>query len=136
MAVASEAEAETGGVRVWEIPMDTSIALARAKALPRVEFKRHLVWEELRVADGYARTARWTESTRVCRGVKSRRKQGKEGEEADRAAILARIKERSLDSDGRGNGVRYYALYGDAKEPQGLSGEIDFCFGFDDEEGV
>ena len=55
LAVVSEPEAETGGVRVWEIEMDTSTALARAKALPiRVEFKRHLVWEESRAADGYA----------------------------------------------------------------------------------
>jgi hypothetical protein len=35
--------------------MDASTALARAKALPmRIEFKRHLVWEESRAADGYA----------------------------------------------------------------------------------
>ena len=53
MAAVSEAEAETGGVRVWEIQMDTSTVLARAKALPiRVEFKRHLVWEESRAAGG------------------------------------------------------------------------------------
>src|SRR5579863_1504149 len=55
LAAASEAEAETGGVRVWEIAMDTSTTLARAKALPiRVEFKRHLVLEESRATDGYA----------------------------------------------------------------------------------
>jgi len=55
LAVVCEAEAETGGVCVWEIQMDTSTALARAKALRiRVEFKRHLVWEESRVTDGYS----------------------------------------------------------------------------------
>ena len=37
--------------------MDTSTTLARAKALPiRVEFKMHLVWEELREADRCIRT--------------------------------------------------------------------------------
>jgi hypothetical protein len=54
LAAVSEAEAETGGVRVWEIEMDASTALAKTKTLPiRVEFKRHLVWEESRAADGY-----------------------------------------------------------------------------------
>jgi hypothetical protein len=49
LAAVSGAEAETGGVCVWEIQVDTSTALARAKALPiRVEFKGHLVWEESR----------------------------------------------------------------------------------------
>lgn len=44
LAVVSEPEAETGEVRAGEITIDTSTALARAKALPiRVEFKRHLV---------------------------------------------------------------------------------------------
>ena len=32
--------------------------------------------------------------------------------------------------------VRRYALCGDSEESQGLSGEVDFGFGFDDEEGV
>src|ERR1700740_1275388 len=55
LAAVSEPEAETGDVRDGEITMDTSIALARAKALPvRVEFKRHLVWEESRATNGYA----------------------------------------------------------------------------------
>ena len=57
LAVVCEAEAETGGVRVWEIERDTSTALARAKALPIcVEFTRHLVWEESKATDGYAAT--------------------------------------------------------------------------------
>jgi len=55
LAVVCGADAETGGVCVWEIEMDTSTALAREKALPiRVELKRHLVREESMATDGYA----------------------------------------------------------------------------------
>ncbi len=57
LAAVSEPVAETGGIRVWGIQMNTSTALARAKALPiRVELKMHLVWEESRAANSYAVT--------------------------------------------------------------------------------